>query len=72
MKDSTGREVVDVEFENDGDGSAYVVGGVYMDDGKPISEAEMDYLTGAYPEACDEYAFESAIGAAEAYYEGDR
>lgn len=74
MRLETGERVYDVEFENDGDGSAYVVGGVVnrADRWVNISEAEMDYLTETYPEKCDEYAFEAAIGAAEAFYEGDR
>lgn len=72
FRDSGGRIVVDVEFESNGDGSAYVSSAKYDDDGSTVPENEIDYLTDAYPESCDEYAFESAVMAAESYYEGDR
>lgn len=38
----------------------------------PVPDDELEYLTDAYAEECDEYAFESAVSAAESYYEGDR
>lgn len=74
MRLEDGSRVYDVEFENDGDGSSFVTGGVIRKNGAwaEITEADMEYLTETYPERCDEYAFEAAIGAAEAFCQGDR
>lgn len=65
--DSRGHAVCDLEYEGNGDGTAYIIAATYWDTGEPVEDGELEYLTDAYPELCDEWAMESAIGAAEAW-----
>lgn len=38
----------------------------------PVPDDELEHLTDSYPEMGDEHVLDSAIGAADAYYEGER
>ena len=38
----------------------------------PVPDHELEYLSDTYPEEGDEHVRDAMIGAAEAYYEGDR
>lgn len=71
LKDSNGREC-EVEFEFNGDGSAYIESGVYLDTGAEVEDVELDWMNDEYPDACDSASFGRALMQAEAWFEGDR
>lgn len=70
MKDSKGNEIFDYEVDGDYE-EAFMVSAVY-DDGSAVPDDELDYLTDTYQDVLVQNRFEAAIGAAEAYREGDR
>lgn len=72
FKDSAGRVVVDVSLDWNSDGSGFFTRAVYLDDGKEVSETELERLDSVYPEYIDEQAYERQIGAAEAWADRDR
>lgn len=46
--DSTGREIVDIEFDRNQDGSRFVLRAVYLDDGSQVPDCELDWLQSEY------------------------
>lgn len=68
--DSQGRPVFDLEVTGH-DEDAYITRAVY-DDGSPVPDNELDYLTTAYADYVADEAFENAVMGAEYAFEGDR
>ena len=70
LRNALGRPVFDPVVEGDG------VDGYFSratnEDGTPLTDDELDYLTNAYPDYIAEALFEMAIGRAESHGEGDR
>lgn len=50
INDSTGREVVDLEFDFNSDGSAFISSATYDDDASDVPANELEYLEKTYPE----------------------
>lgn len=71
VRDSNGRPVVDLEVDGRGV-DAFYSKGTYDDDGSPVSDDELDYLTESYPEDIQERSHQNAVCAAEYACEGDR
>ena len=72
FKDSTGKEVFDLEIKHSSDPcDSYVYSAVY-DDLTPVPEDELDYLTETYADYIYEEHYEHMISSAESACEGDR
>lgn len=74
-KDSKGRPVCDVEVSGYGD-EAMIESAHYDDTPADVTEEvpveELEWMQDNYAAEIAEMAFENAVGAAEAFYEGDR
>jgi hypothetical protein len=71
LKDRDNREV-EVEFEFNRDGSAYIASGYYVDTGDDAPEEVLYWMDTAYEDVLAEVSFEDALRRAEDWADRDR
>jgi hypothetical protein len=70
-QDSTGRDVDDVLVDGE-EGDLYVGSAVYLDDGEPVPDKELDWIAANYQDSLYEDWYQRQVGRAESWWEGDR
>ena len=71
VKSATGREI-ELDNISGPDDDIQIGSAEYVDGIGEVSDADLDFVYEAYAEKLSEHVFQNAVGAAEAFYEGDR